>query len=178
MPIVPGLGDAEIGTGPNGGRLTGGEFSVASRRALNAASLEVLGERRLGELLAGFVNLAALGLEKPGPFAPFIDAGIGAAQFRIVKTSMTFPVRSTTVAGGNRTGLAWMATARVAVVPSARVTLDPAWCCSDLGEVRTPLGPGRVVWRDGSREPPAVDLAPMKARLPGRCVRMSLRDAF
>ena len=43
MPIVPGLGDTEIGSGPNGGQLTGGEFGMASRRALNAASRKVLG---------------------------------------------------------------------------------------------------------------------------------------
>ena len=34
-------------------------------------------------MLAGFVDLAALGLPKPGPFAPFLGAGIGAARTRI-----------------------------------------------------------------------------------------------
>ena len=56
--------------------------------------------------------------------------------------------------------------------------LDMAWCYSDLGEVRMPLGPGQAVWRDGSREPLALDLAPMNARLQGHGVRMSLRDTF
>ena len=38
--------------------------------------------------------------------------------------------------------------------------------------------PGRVVWRDGSREPLPLDLAPTKARLKGHGVRLSLRYAF
>ena len=66
-------------------------------------------------MLAGFVDLAALGLPKPGPFAPFLGAGIGAAHTRIGKTTMAFPATTTTVPGGSRTGLAWMATAGVAV---------------------------------------------------------------
>ena len=129
-------------------------------------------------MLAGFVDLAAPGLPKPGPFAPFVGAGIGAAHTRIGKTTMTFPATTTTVPGGSRTGLAWMATAGVAVALGERVTLDLAWRYSDLGEVRTPRGPGRVVWRDGSREPLPLDLAPTKARLKGHGVRLSLRYAF
>ena len=129
-------------------------------------------------MLAGFVDLAALGLPKPGPFAPFLGAGIGAARTRIGKTTMTFPATTTIVPGVSRTELAWMATAGVAVALGERVTLDLAWRYSDLGEARTPRGPGRVVWRDGSREPLPLDLAPTKARLKGHGVRLSLRHAF
>ncbi len=129
-------------------------------------------------MVAGFVDLAALGLPKPGPFAPFIGAGVGAVHTRIGNTTMTFPATTTTVPGGSRTGLAWMATAGVAVALDERVVLDLAWRYSDLGEVRTPRGPGRVVWRDGSREPLPLDLAPTKARLKGHGVRLSLRYAF
>ena len=129
-------------------------------------------------MLAGFVDLAALGLPKPGPFAPFIGAGVGAVHTRIGKTNMTFPATTTTVPGGSRAGLAWMATAGVAVALGERVTLDLAWRYSDLGEIRTPRGPGRVVWRDGSREPLPLDLAPTKARLKGHGVRLSLRYGF
>ena len=91
---------------------------------------------------------------------------------------MTFPATTTIVPGGSRTELAWMATAGVAVAQGERVTLDLAWRYSDLGEVRTPRGPGRVVWRDGSREPLPLDLAPTKARLKDHGVRLSLRHAF
>lgn len=129
-------------------------------------------------MVAGFVDLAALGLPKAGPLAPFVGGGIGIAHTRIGETTMTFPATTTTVPGGSRTGLAWMATAGVAVALDERVSLDLAWRYSDLGEVRTPRGPGRVVWRDGSREPLPLDLGPTEARLKGHGVRMSLRYAL
>ena len=91
---------------------------------------------------------------------------------------MTFPATTTTVPGESRTGLAWMATAGVSAALNERVSLDLAWRYSDLGEVRTARGPGRVVWRDGSREPLLLELAPTKARLKGHGVRLSLRYAF
>ena len=111
-------------------------------------------------MLAGFVDLAALGVPKPGPFAPFVGAGVGAVHTRIGKTTMTFPATATTVPGGSRVGLAWMVSAGVAVALDERVTFDLAWRYTDLGEVRTDRGPGRVVWRDGSREPLPLELAP------------------
>ena len=142
-----------------------------SRSVGNPATAEAAGPPSGPWTLAG-------GLPKPGPFAPFLGAGIGAAHTRIGKTTMTFPTTMTTVPGGSRAGLAWMATAGVAVALGERVTLDLAWRYSDLGEIRTPRGAGRVVWRDGSREPLPLDLAPTKARLKGHGVRLSLRYAF
>ena len=59
-----------------------------------------------------------------------------------------------------------------------RAILDLAWRYTDLGKVRTDRGPGRVVWRDGSREPLPLDLAPTEARLRGHGIRLSLRYAF
>ena len=129
-------------------------------------------------MLAGFVDLAGLGLPKPGPFQPFVGAGLGVVDTRIGKTTMTFPATTTTVPGGNRTGLAWMVTAGVAMAVGDRATLDLAWRYTDLGKVRTDRGRGRVVWRDGSREPRPLDLAPTEARLRGHGVRLSLRYAF
>ena len=113
-----------------------------------------------------------LGSPKTGPFAPFVGTGIDVVHTRIGKTIMTFPATTTTVPGGGRTGLAWMATAGFAVALDVRVSLDLAWRYSDLGEVRTPRGPGRVV-RDGSREPLPLDLAPTKARLKGHGIRFA-----
>lgn len=40
---------------------------------------------------SGFIDLAALELPKPGPFAPFLGAGIGVAHAWVGKTTMTFP---------------------------------------------------------------------------------------
>ncbi len=132
----------------------------------------------LSGMIAGFVDLTALGAPEFGPFAPFIGAGIGAVHTRIGQTTMTFPATTTIVPGGSRTGLAWMATAGVALALDERVSLDLAWRYTDLGEVRTPRGPGRVVWRDGSRAPLPLDLAPTKARLESHGVRLSLRYRF
>ena len=42
-------------------------------------------------MLAGFVDLAALGLPKPGLFAPFIGAGVGAEHTRIGKKTIDLP---------------------------------------------------------------------------------------
>lgn len=148
-------------------------FLAPERRQSVSANLS-----SVSGMLAGFVDLAALGLPKPGPFAPFVGAGIGAVQTRIGTTTMTFPTTTTTAPGGTRTGPAWMATAGVAVALGERVTLDLAWRYTDLGKVRTKRGPGRVVWRDGSREPLPLDLAPTRARLAGHGVRLSLRYVF
>ena len=129
-------------------------------------------------MLAGFVDLAGLGITGPGPFAPFVGAGVGVAHTRIGKTVMTFPATTTIVPAGSRTGLAWMATAGFAVALDKRVSLELSWRYTDLGEVRTGRGAGRVVWRDGSRGPLPLDLAPTKARLAGHGIRLSLRYAF
>ena len=129
-------------------------------------------------MLAGFVDLAGLGLPKPGPFAPFVGAGVGVVHTRIGKTTMTFPATTTIVPGGSRTGLAWMVTAGLAVAVSERAILDLAWRYTDLGKIRTDRGPGRVVWRDGSREPLPLDLAPTEGRLRSHGVRLSLRYSF
>ena len=71
-----------------------------------------------------------------------------------------------------------MATPGIAVAPYDRAILDLAWRCTDLGGVRTPRGPGRVAWREASREPLPLDLAPTRARLAGRRVGLSPRRAF
>ncbi len=71
-----------------------------------------------------------------------------------------------------------MVTAGVGMAVGERAILDLAWRYTDLGKVRTDRGPGRVVWRDGSREPLPLDLAPTEARLRGHGIRLSLRYAF
>ena len=57
-------------------------------------------------------------------------------------------------------------------------TLDFAWRYSDLGEVRTGQGEGRVIWRDGSRDPLQLNLAQTRARLRTHGIRLSVRYAF
>ena len=48
----------------------------------------------------------------------------------------------------------------------------------DAGFLETGRGEGRVIWRDGSREPLVLDLAPTRARLQGHGIRVSLRYAY
>ena len=107
-------------------------------------------------MLAGFVDLDEAGLPETGPFVPFI--GIGAARTRIGTTTMTFPATMTIVAGST--------------------DIDIAWRYADFGEVHTGPGGGQGVWRDGSREPLLLDLAPTRARLAGHGIRLSLRRSF
>ena len=68
-----------------------------------------------------------------------------------------------------------MVTAGAAVALGERVTVDLAWRYTDLGAVHTGRGAGRVIWRDGSREPLPLD---SRARLAGHGLRLSLRYGF
>ncbi len=129
-------------------------------------------------MVAGFVDFHDLEFANACSCTPFVGIGVGIAKSRVGQTAITFPSTTTTAPGGSRTGLARMATVGVAKVLDERVTLDFAWRYSDLGEVRTERGPGSVVWRDGSRQPIPLDLAPIKARFKGHGIRLSLRYAF
>ena len=149
-------------------------FLEPGRRQSVAAELS-----SLSGMLAGYVDLPGLGLAKIGPYVPlFVGAGVGAVRTRIGEMRMTFPKTTTVVPGAGRTGLAWMLTAGVAVVLGERATLDLAWRYTNLGEVRTGGGAGRVIWRDGSREPRPLDLAETRARLRSHGLRLSLRYGF
>ena len=129
-------------------------------------------------MLAAYIDLPGLGVPSFGPFGPFVAAGLGVVRTRIGQTRMTFPATTTIVPGASRTDLAWMVTAGVAAALSERVTLDLAWRYTDLGAVHTGRGAGRVIWRDGSREPLPLDLAPTRAKPGGHGFRMSLRYSF
>ena len=132
----------------------------------------------LSAMLAAYVELDALGVPRIGPFSPFIGAGIGVVRTRTATTTMSFPKTTTIVPGGGWTGTTWMLTAGASVAVDARTTLDIAWRHTDLGEARTGRGEGRVVWRDGRREPLPLDLAPTHARLRTQGLQVSLRYAF
>ncbi len=147
-------------------RQTGGRQSVAADLS------------SLSAMLAVYVDLTGLGVPGPGSLRPFVGAGAGVAHNRIGETRMSFPRTTTIVPGARRTGVAWMVTAGLAVPLGGGTALDLAWRYTDLGTVRTVRGAGRVVWRDGSREPLALDLAATRARLAGHGLRVSLRHAF
>ena len=132
----------------------------------------------LSGLLAAYVDLPESGLRKLGLLSPFVGGGIGAARVAIGETRMTFPKTTTFVPGTSRSGLTWMLTAGLGISLAEQTTLDLAWRYTDYGVIETGEGRGRVEWRDGSREPLALDLAPTRAKLRSHGLRLSLRYAF
>ena len=107
-------------------------------------------------MLAAYVDLPELGVPRLGRFSPFLGGGAGAVQVEIGETRMAFPRTTTIVPGARRVNLAWMLTAGIATSLDYDTTLELAWRYTDLGPVETGEGRGRVVWRDGSREPGAA----------------------
>ena len=132
----------------------------------------------LSGLLTAYVDLPGLGLPRLGPFNPFIGSGVGVARLEIDDTRMTFPKTTTLVPGARRVNLAWILMTGVATSLSETVTLDLAWRYTDLGDVETGRAKGQVVWRDGSREPLALNLAATRAKLTSHGLQLSLRYAF
>lgn len=112
-----------------------------------------------------------------GPFSPFLGCGGGLSRNSIGETRMTFPRTTTIVPGASRTGFAFMLTAGFAVRIREKVSVDVGWRYLDAGAVETGRGKGRIVWRDGSREPLELDLAETRADLSSHGLRVSLRYA-
>ena len=132
----------------------------------------------LSAMVVAYVDLRGLSLHRFGALDPFIGFGVGTARIHIGETRMTFPKTTTVVPGASGTGFAWMLTAGVAMPLKEGKTLDFAWRYSDLGEVRTGQGEGRVIRRDGSQEPVQLNLAQTRARLRTHGIRLSVRYAF
>ena len=132
----------------------------------------------LSGTVAAYVDRPGPVLGKVGALGFFVGAGVGIAHNRIDETHMTFPATTTVVPGGNRSGFAWMLTAGVGMPLRERTTLEFLWRYSDLGEVQTGRGQGRVIWRDGRRAPLPLDLAETQADLRSHGLRFSLRYAF
>ena len=148
-------------------------FLAPERRQSVSVDLSVL-----SAMVATYADLPALGLPKLGPFEPFLGGGAGAARIETGETRMTFPATTTLVPGTHRTGFAWMATAGVATALGESTTLDIAWRYTDLGTAETGTGGGRVVWRDGNREPVLLNQAVSEAPLRSHGLRLSLRYTF
>ena len=129
-------------------------------------------------LLAAYLDLAARGLPRLGPFSPFIGGGAGLSRIAIDETRMEFPRTTTVVPDGRQVGFAWMLAAGVATSLADRVTLDVAWRYMHSGHVETGRATGRVVWRDGRRDPLEIELAETSAKLAGQGLRLSVRYAF
>ncbi len=135
-------------------------FLAPERRQAVSTDLSVL-----SGMVAAYLELPALGLPRLGPFDPFVGVGVGVARVKTGETRMMFPATTTIVPGARRSDFAWMLTAGVATALSESATLEVAWRYSDLGTAETATGGGRVVWRDGSREPLILDQAASEAYL-------------
>ena len=129
-------------------------------------------------LFAAYLDLNELGMPRIGSLRPFIGAGAGLSRIDIEETRMEFPRTTTVVPGGRSVDVAWMVTAGFAVPLGDKLALDLAWRYTDDGTAETGRGKGRIVWRDGSREPLALDLAGTRGDLRGHGLLVSLRYAL
>ncbi|WP_446831758.1 outer membrane protein [Candidatus Foliamicus sp.] len=128
--------------------------------------------------VAAYFALDEIGLPRLGVFRPFAGVGVGAARAELSETSMTFPRTSTYVPGGSRTGFAWLFAAGLEWPLNDGVSVEAVWRYADYGALETGEGAGEVVWRDGSREPLPLNLAPTAAKLEAHGLRLSLRLTF
>lgn len=152
---------------------TGGVLSDPSVRQDVSAELS-----SLSGILAAYLDIGELLLFHYAPFGPFLGVGGGLSRIEIGETRMDFPRTSTLVPGGHHVSFSWMLTAGVAVSLSPRFMLDIGWRYTDHGAIETASGEGRVVWRDGSREPLQLDLVETKGHLRSHGLNVSLRYAF
>ena len=129
-------------------------------------------------LASMFLDLGRVGIAGSGGVHPFVGAGIGVGRNTLGQMSQTFPRTTTLVPGSTSTSCVWMVTAGLAMPLGEAAFLDVAWRYTDRGAVETGRGEGRVVWRDGSRDPLLLDVAPTQADLRGSGLRISLRRRF
>jgi len=129
-------------------------------------------------LVSAYLDLPPVAVGNSPSARPFIGAGFGVGRNELRQMLQTFPKTTTVVPGDAWAGRVWMLTAGMAVPLGDAVSLDVAWRYTEAGDLDTGSGEGRVIWRDGSREPLVLDLAPTRARLQGHGIRVSLRYAY
>lgn len=183
------VGAVEVGVGWAVATRARLEFSVTSRPRFTfngvanflapgrRQSVDAVGSAWTG-MAALHVDLPRLGSTGQRSPVPFLGAGVGVGRTMVGEMRQRFPRTTTLVPGGHSTGIVWMVTAGFAVLVTDGAVLDFAWRYDDLGSVETGRGAGRVVWRDDSREPLVLDLAPTRADLRGQGLRVSLRHTF
>ena len=132
----------------------------------------------LSGMLAAYLDIGELLLFHYAPFGAFLGVGGGLSQIEIGETRMDFDNTSTIVPGGGHLSFSWMLTAGVSVSISPRVMLDVGWRYTDHGAVETASGEGRIVWRDGRREPLKLDLGKTRGELRSHGLNASLRYMF
>lgn len=124
----------------------------------------------LSAILSVYTDLPGRGL-----LSPFLGCGGGLSRNSIGETRMEFPRTTTVVPGASRTGFTYMLTAGAAVQVLQKMTVDVGWRYTNSGAVETGRATGRIVWRDGSRDPLELELAETWANLSSHGLRVSLR---
>lgn len=152
---------------------TGGPLDDPSARQDVSADLS-----SLSSMVAAYLEISEMLLFQYTPVAPYVGLGAGLSRIDVGETRMDFPATYTIVPGGHHVSFSWMFTAGVGVSVSPRLMLDVGWRYTDYGTIQTPSGRGRVVWRDGNRQPLPLDLFKTKARLRSHGLNISLRYAF
>ena len=148
-------------------------FVQTTGRQAVSADLSVL-----SGMLAAYLDLAELGLPRLGPFSLFVGGGAGLSRIALDVTRMEFPKTTTIVPAGQRVNFTWMPVAGLSTSLGNQTTLDVAWRYTDAGAVATGRGLGRIVWRDGSRDPLEITLAETTADLSSHGLWLSLRYSF
>lgn len=147
----------------------------------DANFLGVSGEQPVDTQLDSLAAFAVGYLDFPNAsrWQPYLGAGIGIARNRIDRVDYAFPglgeTAATRTSGGSDTGLAWLATAGIAVELSPRLQLDLAYRYSDLGNVRGDRGPATIVRTSGTV---TLDVGATRAQLTTQGVLASLRWRF
>ena len=139
--------------------------------------VQTSGRQDVSADISSLSALASIHADLPGrgPFSPFLGCGVGLSRNTIGETRMEFPRTTTVVPGASPVGFAWMLTAGVAARIREKMTVDVGWRYLDAGAVETGRATGRIVWRDGSREPLELELAETWANLSSHGLRVSLR---
>lgn len=146
----------------------------------NANFVQTTANQEVTAELSSVSGMLAAYLDLPGfgPVRPLLGSGGGLNVVNIEETDMTFPNTTTIVPGRRHVDLAVMITAGFATKLRMNMTLDLVWRYTDSGFVETGRDTGRVVWRDGRRDPLEIDLAETRARLSTHGLHLSLRYAF
>lgn len=193
-----GIGGSPLGSTGDFGTMTGGEigFGYAATPLLrfeallqyrpgftyqgNANFVQTTGDQEVTAELSSVSGMLAAYLDLPGfgPFRPFLGSGGGLNIVDIEDTHMTFPNTNTIVPSGRCVDFAVMMTAGFATTLWADLALDVGWRYTDWGFVATGVDTGRVIWRDGRRDPLELELAETRAKLSGHGLLLSLRYAL
>ena len=184
------LAALELGVGYDSGSLARYEFLVDYRpnltfsgvpnysRPPGAVQFTDVTLSSVSAMVAAFIDLDRIRFSNAGPYRPFIGAGIGAVRNTVRSKIITWPPLMTIVPGGSHVDKAWMVTTGLSVALDDRATFEFAWRYTDLGEVRTGTGEGRVVRLNGTGDPSPLNLLPTWARLRGHGIRLSMRHSF